>query len=219
MSTWAYTKEELNWMWHNLTLGIVFTTGMPSLENMLRRLYCRNWNTVDRQIHRMFMCLDKHVYKYASSNLFIKLRYMCMLCRHIFMYKDSVDSCHFISSHAISPHLISSHLISPHLIWFHHRFMSSSFHLIFSSFHLNSIQLQFICMLIPSLIDTCVPAGKYEYVHPLPYLKMLSRNNHTIGLSNGIISRCLDLCWVKKSCLNSLVLEVSHAWRVICFCY
>lgn len=34
--------------------------------------------------------------------------------RHIYMYTDIVDSCHFISSHAISPHVI--HLISSHFI-------------------------------------------------------------------------------------------------------
>ena len=121
----------------------------------------------------------------------------------------------------MSFHLISCHLTScytSHLISFHYHFILSSFHLIFISFHSHFIACH-VCVLSFHFISiqfnfssfsgsfVHLPTCKYEYVRPVPYLKMSSRNNHRIGLSEGIISRSLDPCRVKKSCLISLVLE------------
>ena len=128
MSTWAYTKEELNWMWPNLTLGIVFTTGM------LRRLYCRNWNTVDRQIHRMFMCLNKYTYVYIQVQTCLSSYDTCVCYVDVSLCTKTV-SIHVISSHLMPSHLILSHHISSHLTSSDFIIVSCHRHFIWSSVH------------------------------------------------------------------------------------
>ena len=142
----------------NLT-GCDTTLGMYSLEKMLWRLYCRNWNIYCKwSIECLFVlytdiCIYVHtVYRYNI--------YTCMIGISICTQTLSI---HVISSHLIPSHLmlyISSHLISSHFIiilsyrhfiWSSFHFTVISLHVMFASFHFISIQLQFIFRFVRSL--------------------------------------------------------------------
>ena len=113
-------------------------------------------------------------YMYICSHLFIDTIYTCMIGISICTQTLSI---HVISSHLMPSHLmlyISSHLISLSfyliVISSDLHFISQSFHCISHvrvlSFHFISIQLQFIFRFVRSLIHTCIPTCKYEYVRP-----------------------------------------------------